>query len=121
MSARGNGGGEHDAEFVDGLGVFEVAALFHDELHDVADVVAGNHDKDAHDGFFDLFDDLGFGEVGRVVDDEFFAVGFGDLVDHGGISRDDVHVELAAEALLDDFHVEKAKEAAAEAEAECGG
>ena len=112
---------EHDAEFVDGLGVFEVAPLFHDELHDVSDVVSGNHDKDADDGLADFFDDLGFGEVGGVVDDEFFSVGLGDLVDHRRVGGDDVHVELAAETFLDDLHVEEAEEAAAEAEAEGGG
>ncbi len=118
---EGDGGGEEDAEFVDGLGVLEVAAFFHDEFHGVADVFAGEHDEDADDGLADFFDDLLLGEVGGVVDDEFFAIGFGDLVDHGGVGGDDVHVELAAEAFLDDFHVEEAEEAAAEAEAEGGG
>ena len=36
-------------------------------------------------------------------------------VGHGG---DDVHVELAVEAFLDNLHVEQAEEAAAEAEAQ---
>lgn len=116
-----NFGREHDAEFVDCLGVFEFASLFHDELHNVSDVVSGNHNEDADDGFADFFDGLGFGEVGGVVDDEFFAVGLGDLVNDRGVGGDDVHVELAAESFLDDFHVEEAEEAAAEAEAERGG
>ena len=118
---EGNGGGEHDAEFVDGLGVFEVTAFFHDELHDVADIVAGDHDEDAHDGFADFLDDLGFGEISRIIDDEFFPIGLGDLVDHGGIGGDDLHVEFAAEALLDDLHVKEAEETAAETEAEGSG
>ena len=118
---EGDDTGEEDAELVDGFGVFEFAPLFHDELHGVADVFTGKHDEDAHHRFTDLFDDLLLGEEGGVVDDEFFAVGLGDLVDDGGVGGDDVHVELAAEAFLDDLHVEETKEAAAEAEAEGGG
>ena len=53
-----DGSGEHDAEFVYGFGVFEVTAFFHDKLHDVADVVTGNHDEDTNDGLTDFFDDL---------------------------------------------------------------
>ena len=46
--------------------------------------------------------------------------GVGD-VHHVGDGGDDVHVELAVEAFLDDFHVEHAEESAAEPEAEGGG
>ena len=112
---------EHDAEFIDRFGVFQFTAFLHDELHDIANVFSGNHDKDAHDGLADFCDDLLLGEVGGVVDDEFLAVGLGDLVDDRRIGGDDVHVELAAEAFLNDLHVEKAEEATAEAEAEGGG
>ena len=118
---KGDGGGEEDAEFIDGLGVLEFASFLHDELHGVADVFAGEHDEDADHGFADFLDALRFGKVAGVVDDEFFAVGLGDLVDHGGVGGDDVHVEFAAEAFLDDLHVKEAEEAAAEAEAEGGG
>jgi hypothetical protein len=41
-----------------------------------------------------------------------------DLVDDRGGGRDQVEVELAAEALLDDLQVQQAEEAAAEAEAQ---
>ena len=49
------------------------------------------------------------------------AVGLGDLVAHAGRGGDEVEVELALQALLNDFHVEQAEEAAAEAEAEGDG
>ena len=49
-----------------------------------------------------------------------FAVGQRDLVDHRGGGGDEVEIELAAEALLDDFEMQQAEEAAAEAEAERG-
>jgi len=41
-----------------------------------------------------------------------------DLVDHRRRGRDEVEVELALQPLLDDFEVQQAEEAAAEAEAE---
>ena len=116
-----NGGGEEDAEFVDGLGVFQFASLFHDELHGISNVVAWEHDEDANHGLTDFLDGLLLGEIGGIVDDQFFAVGFGDLVDYAGVGGDDIHVELTAESFLDDFHVEEAEESAAEAEAEGGG
>src|SRR6202000_813205 len=46
------------------------------------------------------------------------AVGELDLVDHRWGGRDQVQIELAAEALLDDLQVQEAEEAAAEAEAQ---
>ncbi len=116
-----NGGGEEDAEFVDGLGVFQFASLFHDELHGISNVVAWEHDEDANHGLTDFLDGLLLGEIGGIVDDQFFAVGFGDLVDYAGVGGDDIHVELTAESFLDDFHVEEAEESAAETEAEGGG
>ena len=44
-----------------------------------------------------------------------------DFVADAGCGGDEVEVELALEALLDDFHVEEAEESAAEAEAEGDG
>ena len=49
------------------------------------------------------------------------AVDQGDLVDHGGRRRDQVEVELAGQALLDDFQVQQAKKPAAETETQGGG
>ncbi len=48
----------------------------------------------------------------------FVAVGLVDLVDDARRRRDEVQVELALEALLDDLHVEEPQKPAAEAEAE---
>src|SRR6201999_3310113 len=59
--------------------------------------------------------------VGRVVELQRLVVGELDLVDDGGRGGDEIEIELAAEALLDDLEVEEPEEAAAEAEAERGG
>jgi len=48
------------------------------------------------------------------------AVAFLDLVDDRGGRRDQVQVELAAQALLDDLQMQQAQESAAEAEAQGG-
>jgi len=117
---EGDGGREEDTSVIDGLGILELAPFLHDELHDFTDELARNHDEDPHDGFADLLDDGRIREVARVVDDECFPIRLGDLVDHRGVGGNDIHVEFAAEAFLHDFHVEKAEEAAAEAEAQSG-
>ncbi len=72
-------------------------------------------------GFFDFVDFAGIGPARRVVDFDQFAVGFGDLVAHAGRGGDEVEVEFALQALLNDFHVEQAEKAAAEAEAQGDG
>lgn len=118
---EGDGAGEHDATIIDGLGILEDAALVHEELHDVADEFGGDHDEDADHGLANFLDLGGLGEEGGVVDDDLGSVGLGDFVDHGRVGGNDIHVELAAEAFLDDLHVEKAEESAAEAEAEGDG
>ena len=50
---------------------------------------------------------------------ELLALRRGDVVRDVGHGGDNVHVELAVETLLNNLHVEKSEEAAAEAEAEC--
>ena len=62
---------------------------------------------------------VGFGQERRVVDlDLAAAVGQLDVVFDRRRRGDEVEVELALEALLDDLHVEQAEEAAAEPEPE---
>ena len=58
------------------------------------------------------------GQLRRAVDLHDLAVGRRHAVQHARRGRDQVHVELALEPLLDDLHVQQAEEAAAEAEAE---
>ncbi len=118
---EGDEGGDHDAAGVDRLRVVHGAAFFHHELHHVADVFVGDHDEAFDDGFADFLDDAHVGEVGWVIDFQAFAVGADDFVDDARVGGDDVHVVFAAEAFLDDFHVEESEEAAAEAEAEGDG
>ena len=63
-------------------------------------------------------DPAGVRQLRRAVDLLHHAVGRRHAVQHARRRRDQVHVELALEPLLDDLHVQQAEEAAAEAEAE---
>src|SRR5690606_31022142 len=60
------------------------------------------------------------GQVGRIVQVDLGAVALADLVNDRGGRRDQIQVELAAQALLNDLQVQQAQEAAAEAEAQRG-
>ena len=112
-----NGGGKENPKFIDGLRVLQFSALFHDKLHGVANVVAGKHDEDADHRFTDLLDRLRLWEIGGIINNEFFTVSFGHLVNHAGIGGDDVHIKLAAKTFLDDLHVKESEESAAKAKA----
>jgi len=56
--------------------------------------------------------------MGRVVDLQRLAVGGVHPVDDRGRRGDEVHLEFAFQAFLDDLHMQQAQEAAAEAEAQ---
>ncbi len=62
----------------------------------------------------------GSGVAGRIVDHLHGAVGQGQAVAHAGGGGDDIQIELPFQTLGDDLHVQQAKEAAAETEAQRG-
>ena len=112
---------QHDARGTDVLESLLLAALFFDQLENSADVFFVGENRGEDDGLFDLGDLAGIGPARRVVDFDHACRRFGDLVAHAGSGGDEVEIEFALQALLDDFHVEQAEEAAAEAEAERDG
>ncbi len=99
----------------------ELAPAAGDELHDLSDVPAGGDDVDLGPGLGDDGDFGWVGEVGWVVDEDFFAGGELDAVFDGGGGGEEFEAVFAFEAFDDDFEVEEAEEAAAKAEAEGGG
>ncbi len=113
--------GEHHSGRGDVLEVFLAAALFFHELEDAADVLLVGEDGGGDDRLFDLLDVGGIGPTRGVIDLDDGAIGEVDFVADAGRGGDEVEVEFALEALLDDLHVEQAEEAAAEAEAEGDG
>ena len=90
------------------------------QLDDAAQIVVRGEDRRLDPGLQDGLDVHRVGHVGGVVEFDLRAVAHLDLVDHRGGGRDQVEVELAAQALLDDFQVQQAQESAAEAEAQGG-
>ena len=86
-------------------------------MHHIADVFAGDHDEDIHHRLADFLDALRVGEKRRVIDDHLGAVSHRNVIDHRRIGGDDIHVELAPQALLDDLHVQQTEEATTEAKA----
>ena len=98
--------------------VFHHAALVDAEFDDVAQKFGLGDDLREDIGFFDLGDLGHFGQSRRVVHLHHVALRRGDAVRHVGHGRDDVHVEFAVEALLNDLHVEQSEETAAESESQ---
>ena len=110
--------GLSDAVSRDILLVDEFTALVEAERHDGAYEVGGGNDGGPDVRLLDVVDERLVGQSRGVVDLLHLSLlGIADIRDVGH-SRDDVHIELAVQPLLHNFHVEQAEEAATEAEAE---
>ena len=70
--------------------------------------------------FFDFCDSSGFRHFRRRINFRNFAVCRRNAVTHAGRGRDQVEIEFAFEAFLNDFHMQKSQKSAAETEAERG-
>ena len=112
---------EHHPVGIERVGLIAGAAFFHDQRENVAHRVIGNVDTRLDRRFADVFDRAGIGQVHRVVHLDFIAAVRFHPVHHTRVGRNDIDVMLAANALLDDFHVEQTKEAAAETKPEGDG
>ncbi|MNJ38137.1 hypothetical protein D3C77_329780 [compost metagenome] len=97
-----------------------VAAAVLAQLDHPAQVFVGGQDGGLDPRLADGLDLHHVRQVGRVVQVDLGPVAQADLVDDRGGRRDQVQVELAAQALLDDLQVQQAEESAAEAEAQGG-
>ena len=94
------------------------AAVLDGELHDGARVLRRADDLCLEVGFLDTLDARGLGKVLRAADIDHLAVGLVDVIVDRGTRGNEVQVELALQAFLNDFHVQQAQEAHAEAKAE---
>ena len=88
------------------------------ELHDGTRILGRADDLSLEVGFLDTLDARGLGKILRTTDINHLAVSLVDVIVHRGARGNEVQVELALQALLDDFHVQQAQEAHAEAKAE---
>ena len=98
--------------------VLQHAALVDAELDDVAEEFGLRDDLRQDVGLLDPGDLRHLGQSRGVVHLQHLVLRGGDAVRNVRHGRDDVHVELTVEALLDDLHVQQAEETAAEAESE---
>src|SRR3989454_2078844 len=109
---------QHDAV---GSHVFEAllfAAFFFDQRQNAADIFFVGEDGRENHRLFNFRDFAGVGPTKRIVHLNVLAVGFGDLVAHAGSGGDQLKIELALQALLNNLHVQQAEKATAEAESE---
>ena len=94
-----------------------VAALFFEQLQNLADILFARNDGRVDDRLFDLLGLRRVRELVRTLDHDHFIVRQRHAVTHARRRGDQVDIELALEPLLNDLHVEETQEAAAEAEA----
>ena len=95
----------------------DLAAFFHNELHDGRDIFIRNHDKTSDYRLADFLDHTWIRKLIGVVDTEEFAIRAENLIDHRRVGGDDVHVKFPAQTLQNDFHMKEAEESTTEAEA----
>ena len=98
-----------------------LAAAVLAEFQHRAEIFVGRQDRRLDPGLVHFLDMVRVRHVDRIVDFQLLAVAQLDLVDHRRRGRDQVEIEFALEPLLDDFQMQQAEKAAAEAEAERGG
>ena len=107
-----------------GREIFEIllhAALFFAELENGSDGIVRRNDHGGQNRFFDAGDLRGRRKFRGIVDFDDLFRRSRDAVANAGSGGDEVDAEFAFEALLSDFHVEKAKKSAAKTEAEGDG
>ena len=94
------------------------ATVLDSELHDGTRILGRADDLCLEVGLFDTLDTRGLGQILRAADINHFAVSLVHVVVDRGARGDQVQIELALQALLDDLHVQQAQEAHAEAKAQ---
>ena len=87
-----------------------LAAAIVAQAQDGAEVVVGHHDGGAYPGFLDVVDQRGVGHVGGVVQLGDGAAGAVDAIDDAGGGGDQIEIEFAREAFLDDLEMQKSQE-----------
>src|SRR5262249_13171163 len=107
---------QHHPARIERLSVIHHTALLVDRLKDAAKYLVRAKDISLHNWLADFFDHARIREVRRIVNEQSLTPRRHDLIDHTWGSGDDIHVVLAPESFLNDFHVQQAKEAAAKTE-----
>ena len=90
------------------------------KLQYVAKIIVGHENRGPDARLPDMVDVRRVGHVRRIVQLQHGSVAHVDMVDHRRRGRDEFNVVLAFNAVTDDLQVQKAEEAAAEAETQGG-
>src|SRR4051812_36695416 len=109
---------QHHARRADILEGFLLSAFFFYQREDSAHVLFIGKNGGQDDGLLDFLDLAGIEPARGIIYFDHGAVSLRDFIAHAGSGGDEVKIELALQALLDDFHVEQAEKAATEAETE---
>ena len=94
------------------------AAVLDGELHDGTRVLRRADDLCLEVGLLNALDARSLGQILRAADIDHLAIGLVHVIVHRGARGNEVKIELALQALLDDLHMQQAQEAHAEAKAE---
>ena len=94
------------------------ATVLDSELHDGTRILGRADDLSLEVGFLDTLDARGLGKILRATDINHLSVSLVDVIVNRGARGNEVQIELALQAFLDDFHVQQAQEAHTEAKAE---
>src|SRR5262249_7018133 len=92
-----------------------------EQFQDLAEILFARDHGRVDNRLLDLVDLCLRRPARRVVDFDQLAIEFLDAIADAGRGCDEVDVELALQAFLDDLEVQKPEEAAAETETERGG
>ena len=111
---------DHDVLAVDTFRIGAKSPLLHHQIHDVPDIFRGRHDFCGDHGLFNAIDLAGIRQEHRVVHLDHLPALQVHVVDHTGVSCDDVHIVFPAQPFLNDLHVEQPEEPATEAEPQRG-
>ena len=84
------------------------AAVLDSELHDGARILGRADNLGLEVGLLDALDARSLGQILRAANINHLAVGFIDVIVHRRARSNEVKVELALQALLDDFHMQQA-------------
>jgi hypothetical protein len=99
--------------------IFQRAPFVNTQLHDGAQVIGLCNDLSHNVRLLNDVDHRRFGEPRRVMHVNDFAFARMDFIRDVRHRRDDIHIELAVKALLDNLHMQQPEETAPEAEPEC--
>ena len=101
--------------------ILEFAPALLGQVHNIAHIILGRNEADLHKRLLRQLDFHGVGVIQGIIHHHHLAGGLRDPVDNVGGGGNQVQIVLPLQPLLDDFHVQKTQESAAETKAQGDG